>query len=83
MKTERSYEFPNAHIVVRQDRTCREIPKWCPMISVERSRDWVADALVQLRRYHIKSRGITEANRSPGAVISVPVLKMINNLRGK
>lgn len=51
MKADRTYEFPNASIVVRQDGTCREIPKWCPMISVERSRSWVADALIQLRKY--------------------------------
>lgn len=50
MKT-RNYDFPNAHIVVLEDRTCREIPKWCPMISVDRSRKWVADALRQLRAF--------------------------------
>lgn len=81
MKTERSYEFPNARIVVRQDRTCREIPKWCPMISVERARGWVADALVQLRRYNIKSRktargdGMKTTNEKPRLVPRlVPVL---------
>jgi hypothetical protein len=51
----RRYQFPNAEIVVRADGTCREIPKWCPMISVERSRAWVADALVQLRAYRRKT----------------------------
>jgi len=47
----KTYEFPNAHILVLPDRTCREHPKWCSMISVPRSRAWVAAALRELRIY--------------------------------
>lgn len=47
----RSYEFPSATIKVYSDRTCREFPKWCDMISVERSRAYVAKALRRLRAY--------------------------------
>lgn len=47
----RTYEFPNAYLhVYPHDRTCREQPKWCLCISVERSRSYVAEALRELRR---------------------------------
>lgn len=45
------YDFPNARLVTYQNGTCREFPKWCPTISVVRSRSEVADALQALREY--------------------------------
>ena len=47
----REYDFPNARIRVYPDRTCREFPKWCAMISCERPRAYVAAALRDLRRF--------------------------------
>lgn len=52
MKAIREYNFPNAVIKVYANRTCKEFPKWCQMISCERPRKYVADALRQLRRYN-------------------------------
>lgn len=52
IKTIKTYEFPNARICRMKDGTYREFPKWCPMISVERSRNYVAEALKQLRIFH-------------------------------
>lgn len=46
----RQYEFPKTTLVVRSDRQCRLIPKWCPFIGVEVSRHDAAVALQQLRR---------------------------------
>jgi hypothetical protein len=51
MKIKRSHDFPNAVIQAGADGTYREFPKWCPMISVRRSRHYVAQALIQLRNY--------------------------------
>ena len=47
----KQYDFPNATIKVYADRTCREFPRWCPMISVTRTRAYVAEALAQFRVY--------------------------------
>ncbi len=47
----RTYDFPNAIIKIYRNRSCREFPKWCPCISVERSRSWTAEALLELRRF--------------------------------
>jgi len=47
----RSYDFPNCTIRIYSDGRCREFPKWCLMISAERSRDYVAELLWMLRRY--------------------------------
>lgn len=33
------------------DRTCYEIPKWCPSIGAVRSRPYVAGALRELRTH--------------------------------
>lgn len=52
----KSYDFPNATIKVYADRKCREFPKWCLAINVERSRAYVADALRELRRYRRTQR---------------------------
>lgn len=46
----RKYDFPNATLLVNKER-CLEIPRWCPMISVERTRSYAAEALWELRRY--------------------------------
>lgn len=46
----KEYDFPNARLVV-SGRKCFEFPKWCPMIHVERSRSYVASALLQLRSH--------------------------------
>lgn len=45
----REYDFPNAKIRVYSDRTCLEFPKWCAMIHAKRSRQYVAEALRELR----------------------------------
>lgn len=47
----REYDFPSAWVRVYPDRTCREFPKFCMMLSVERSRSWTAEALRSLRGY--------------------------------
>ena len=47
----KEYDFPNAVILIT-DRTCFEIPKWCPGIKVERSRHEVAGALLELRKFN-------------------------------
>jgi len=47
----RSYDFPNRIIRIYSDGRCRDFPKWCSMISAERSRDDVAKMLWMLRRY--------------------------------
>ncbi|WP_063695128.1 hypothetical protein [Bradyrhizobium embrapense] len=49
--TFRAYDFPAAVIRIYADGSCREFPKWCLMISVERSRAYVASALRELRSY--------------------------------
>lgn len=46
----RSYDFPNATIRLLANGQWREFPKWCPCISVQRSRRYVAQALLELRR---------------------------------
>lgn len=51
MNRPRTYDFPAAAIKVYPDKTCREFPKWCPMINVVRSRDYVANALHLLRQH--------------------------------
>lgn len=52
MATERTYEFPNARIKRMANGEFREYPKWCPMINVVRSREYVASALRQLRKFN-------------------------------
>lgn len=47
----RSYEFPNATIRLLASGQWREFPKWCPCISVQRPRRYVAQALLELRRH--------------------------------
>lgn len=46
------YEFPNAHIKTYADGRCIEFPKFCMMIHVERSREYVAKALIMLRHHN-------------------------------
>jgi hypothetical protein len=56
----RVYDFPNAVIKVYPDRTSREFPKWCACINVTRSREYVREALCELRRrgrYRVISKG--------------------------
>lgn len=48
----KSYEFPSATIKRMRNGTYIEFPKWCQMISVERSRGYVAKALISLRKYN-------------------------------
>ena len=48
------YEFPNALLVILANRQVREIPKFCPMISIRRTREYAADALRQLRIFKKK-----------------------------
>jgi hypothetical protein len=62
MKAERTYRFPNASIKVYADRTCREFPLWCPMISVPRPRAYAAKALRLLRAHSSNHRNIPPAN---------------------
>lgn len=52
----KTYEFPNGTIVKRGN-TYREIPYWCPMISVERSRSYVLEALRLLRKHKAEGGG--------------------------
>lgn len=47
----RSHDFPNATIRLLANGQWREFPKWCPCISVQRSRRYVAQALLELRRH--------------------------------
>lgn len=49
------YDFPNATLRKMPNGTWREFPKWCLMISVERSRRYVAEALVALRTHRRQS----------------------------
>lgn len=56
--TIRTYEFPAATIKVFPDGTCREFPKWCVMINVRRSRDYVAKALRMLRHHNRTAKGM-------------------------
>lgn len=53
-KVMREYQFPNATIKVYSSGLCKEFPKWCPLISVDRSRRWVAEALLELREFKRK-----------------------------
>lgn len=46
----RIYQFPNDRIEVLADGRCIEFPAWCGHIHVERSREYVARALLELRR---------------------------------
>lgn len=50
----KTYEFPNALICRMPNGQYREQPKWSPCISVVRSREYVADALRQLRVFRRK-----------------------------
>lgn len=50
------YDFPNAHIKTYADGRCIEFPKFCMMIHVERSREYVAKALIMLRRHNRKAK---------------------------
>lgn len=47
----KTYDFPNGVIKRLDSGEYREIPKWCPYISVVRSRQYVLDALIQLRKF--------------------------------
>jgi len=51
----KTYDFPNAFIHKMNDGSYVEQQKWCLRITTRRSRGYVADALMQLRRYK-KSR---------------------------
>lgn len=46
----KEYDFPNAKLVII-GRQCLEFPKWCPMIHVERTRTYFAEALLELRKF--------------------------------
>jgi len=50
MKKQKAYIFPAGKITIRPDGKCFETPNWCPMISVERPRRFVAEALLMLRQ---------------------------------
>lgn len=49
------YDFPNAVIKTYVGGRCIEFPKWCQMIHSERSREYVAKALLELRRFNRKA----------------------------
>ncbi|AVO43481.1 hypothetical protein [Simplicispira suum] len=52
----REYDFPNAVIKRLNDGTYREYPKWT-IISVRRSRQYVAEALLELRKFRSAMKG--------------------------
>jgi hypothetical protein len=70
----RTYDFPNARIVVYHEGTCREFPKWCLSISCKRTRGYVAGALAELRRRRREpSAHTSEVDRlNQSIVISAP-----------
>lgn len=53
-KAKKTYDFTNVIICRMPSGEYREQPKWAPMISVVRSREYVAGALLQLRMYRRK-----------------------------
>ncbi len=56
MNTIREYDFPNAVIKRLSDGTYREYPKWT-VISVQRTRQYVAAALSVLRLFRSAKKG--------------------------
>lgn len=60
-RKQRSYDFPAARIVIRADGQCRQIPHFCPSLSVEVSRTEVAQALLELRARRNHARRLATA----------------------
>lgn len=54
----KTYEFPNAFIHRLRGGTYLEQPKWCLSISVVRSREYVREALQELRSWRKKNRPV-------------------------
>ena len=52
MNIKSSYTFPAVVIKIYSDGSCREFLNFCPMVSTERSRNYVAKALLALRKFN-------------------------------
>lgn len=60
----RIYHFPNGRIEVLSDGLCLEFPAWRHHIHVERTRAYVARALLELRRHNRGEAPIRKADPS-------------------
>lgn len=61
---QRIYHFQNGRIEVLSNGACLEFPAWCGHIHVERSRNYVARALLELRRRNRGEAPIRKADSS-------------------